>query len=256
MRKILFIIKQFIKFILRLIFGYVSGGEKCVICNSKTLIYPVCAHCKNKYFSVKEIQTVERCKYCGKELLSTKNECFQCREKPVIEHVDSMFPLFSYRLWNKELMFMWKSLEIRVLSNFFGSILKEVLKLCDGKVIVPVPPRPGKIQKKGWDQIDELCNLLEFFYGFKVLRILERHTEGQQKKLDRENRLKAIGSSYYAVSDSVLKKQLKVVGNHLPEEVILLDDVCTTGATLESCGIILKEMGVKRITGITLFIVD
>lgn len=256
MRKILFIIKQIIKLILRLVFSYVSGGEKCVICNSNTLISPVCTHCKNKYFSVKEILQVDRCEFCGKELLSTKNECFQCRENPVVKHVDSMLPLFSYRLWNKELMFMWKSLEIRVLSNFFAGILKEALDICGGKVIVPVPPRPGKIQKKGWDQIDELCNLLEFFYGFKVLRILERHSEGQQKKLDRENRLKAIGSSYYAVSDSVLKKQLKAFDNHLPDEVVLLDDVCTTGATLESCGIILKEMGVKRITGMTLFIVD
>ena len=151
---------------------------------------------------------------------------------------------------------MWKSQEIRSLSFFFAKILKGMLHKLDCKVLIPVPPRKGKLQQKGWDQIDELCNLLEFIYGYKVLRILERSTSIQQKKLGREGRLNQIGKAYSLVSADRLYKNLKKCNGRLPQSVILLDDVCTTGATLESCSILLKEAGIEKISAITLFIVD
>ena len=143
-------------------------------------------------------------------------------------------------------MFAWKSLEVRSLSLFFAGILNKVLKEAGVEFIVPVPPRKGKVKEKGWDQIDELCNLLDYVYGFKILRLLERSTSKEQKKLGREGRLKQIGSAYH------LKKPYGAV----PLSVCLLDDVCTTGSTMESCAFLLKEAGIKEIKGFTLFIVD
>ena len=49
---------------------------------------------------------------------------------------------------------------------------------------------------------------------------------------------------------------LKQYKGMLPENIILLDDVYTTGSTLESCSLVLKEVGINYITGITLFQVD
>ena len=80
-------------------------------------------------------------------------------------------------------MFRWKMSEEREFSPVFAKLLCEVLRKTDNRVIVPVPPRKGKIRKNGWDQIDELCSFLEKRYGFKVLKILERNTSKQQKKL-------------------------------------------------------------------------
>ena len=77
---------------------------------------------------------------------------------------------------------MWKSQEIRSLSLLFAKSLNIALKKLEVKYIVPVPPRKGKIQEKGWDQIDELCNLLEYLYGFKILRLLERSTKNWAEK--------------------------------------------------------------------------
>lgn len=257
MKKLWYLFKLGIKALLRLVFSIISGGDECVVCGKKSLVYPLCRDCRKEYLSIKEsVLTKERCKTCGKELLGVHNTCSACREKSVINHVDKMLPLFPYRIWNKELMFMWKSQEIRSLSLFFAKILNGVLQNLDSKVIIPVPPRKGKLQQKGWDQIDELCNLLEYIYGFKVLRILERSTAIQQKKLGREGRLKQIGRAYRVVEQVKLQKMLKPFNGTLPQAVILLDDVCTTGSTLESCSISLKEVGIKHITGITLFVVD
>ena len=243
--------------LLRFVFAVISGGEECLVCGKKSFIYPLCPACRKEYLAIKEGDIFEgRCKYCGKELLSTKETCFGCRNQRVIFHIDRMLPLFPYRIWNKELMFMWKSQEIRSLSFFFAKILAQVIKKLDSQVIVPVPPRKGKLAEKGWDQIDELCNLLEYLYGYRVLRILERSTHMQQKKLGREGRLEQIGRAYSLLPPQKLKKALKPYGGKLPYRVILLDDVCTTGSTLESSSILLKEAGISYITGLTLFVVD
>lgn len=153
-------------------------------------------------------------------------------------------------------MFMWKSLEVRSLSDLFAQILNLALKQLEANFIVPVPPRKGKIKEKGWDQIDEICSLLEFRYGYKVLHLLERRTRVQQKTLDREGRMQQIGKAYFSVPAHEFKKQLKPYGYALPQRVVLVDDVCTTGSTLESCAAILKEAGIKEVTGLTLFSVD
>ena len=198
----------------------------------------------------------ERCSCCGKELVSMKEKCMVCRENPVLKSTDSVIPLFSYRLWNRELMFRWKMSEERTFSPLFAKLLCEVLRKTGDKVIVPVPPRKGKIRRNGWDQIEELCTFLEKRYGFRVLRILERNTSGQQKKLSRSKRLESIKTAYSMCTVEVLERALKPFNGKLPETVCIIDDVCTTGSTLESCAEILKKEGIKTVNAVTLFTVD
>ena len=179
-----------------------------------------------------------------------------CREKPVLKSTDCVIPLFSYRLWNRELMFRWKMQEERNFSPIFAKLLSEILRKTGNEVIVPVPPRKGKIRKNGWDQIEELCCFLEKRYGFRVLRILERNTSGQQKKLSRTQRLESIKTAYQLCSRKLVLNALKPFSGKLPDTVCLVDDVCTTGSTLESCAEILKKEGIKTVNAVTLFTVD
>ena len=198
------------------------------------------------HFSVKKLTEVDRCQCCGSELIGVKGKCTKCHENPVLYSTDGVIPLFSYRLWNKEMMFRWKMQEERSFSPFFAKLIAQALKKTGEEYLVPVPPRKGKIRKKGWDQIDELCTFLTNRYGFKVLKILERNTSEQQKKLSRTERLKHIKNAY----------SLKPLTSKLPESVCLIDDVSTTGSTLESCASILKAAGIARVRAVTLFIVD
>ena len=246
MKKLLFLLGLGIKTCLRFVFGLISGGGECVICGGRTLVYPVCRTCIKTHFSVAKVLEWPRCRICGKPLVCEKDLCSVCREEPVLKSLDKMLPLFPYRLWNKELMFLWKTHEVRALSSLFAGLVERVLAVSDTKIIVPVPPRKGKIREKGWDQIDELCNLLEYRYGYKILRLLQRHTKVEQKKLDRQGRLEQIGKAYSCIPYK----------GELPEHVILLDDVCTTGSTMESCAWLLKDAGIKKVSGLTLFMVD
>ena len=247
---------QFLVAMFRLLYVFISGGEKCAVCGSLVFLRPVCKSCMKKHFSVSRIMESARCECCGKELLSMKGKCMVCRETPVLKSTDRVFPLFSYRLWNRELMFRWKMQGERYFSPLFARLLYEVLKSTGERNIVPVPPRKGKIRKDGWDQIEELCVFLEKRFGFRVLRLLQRNTAWQQKKLSRSERLESIKSAYSLRSPPVLEKILKPFSGHLPESVCLIDDVCTTGSTIESCARILKEAGVKKVDAVTLFTVD
>lgn len=240
--------------LIRLLFSLLKGGEHCVICGRKTILVPLCKKCQNEHFKI-EPET-KRCSCCGKTLISTKDTCLECRTNPVFSSSDYALPLYSYRLWNKELLFLWKIGNVRTLSYFFAGKISKALNKMGVKVIVPVPPRKGKIAKNGWDQIDELCYLLKVFYGFSVLKLLERNSEKQQKKLNREERIDTIGAAYRLKNSEGIKKALKSIGGNLPEEVCIIDDVCTTGSTLECCSKLIKMYGIKRVGVMSLFIVD
>ena len=174
----------------------------------------------------------------------------ECRSERVLKNLDAVFPIFSYRLWNVNLLCRWKLKGERNLSDFFAGLVKirleQVFREKEKCAVVPVPPRPGKLKKEGWDQIRELSFFLKLKYGFEIHDILERRNCVQQKTLNREERLLTIGSSYF-VKEEVGK---------IPERVCILDDVMTTGATLEGISGLLKERGAKQVFAVTLFIVD
>jgi ComF family protein len=108
-------------------------------------------------------------------------------------------------------------------------------------VLVPVPPRPGKIRKTGWDQIDSLAKLLrQRRDSLKIVRCLERKKSQSQKKLDRKDR------------KANLKGRIIAKGE-VPENCILFDDVITTGSTIGACAAALKQAGAKQVYGICLF---
>ena len=255
-KKLFFELTQFFITAFRLLYVFIDGGSECAVCSRLTFFSPVCKTCLKRYFSVDSLLKAQRCLCCGKELVSEKNKCLRCRTDPVLKSTDKVIPLFSYRLWNKELMFRWKMQGERTFSALFARLLNEVLVKAGEKIIVPVPPRKGKIRKNGWDQIDELCTFLEKRYGFRVLRVLERNSKEQQKKLNRSERLHTIKNSYSLCCAKELKAVLKPFSGKMPEHVCIIDDVSTTGATLESCAEILKAGGVITVNAVTLFTVD
>ena len=170
----------------------------------------------------------------------------ECRERDGESSLDALYPLHSYRQWKKELAFAWKSEGQRRLSPLFARLLFKALKELglEKTPIVPVPPRPGKIKEKGWDQVDELANILKKEALVEVRKdLLLRKSQGQQKKLGRSQRLGEGGAVY----------QLREGAGNIPKEVVLLDDIVTTGATMEKCAWLLKSAGVQKVHGLALF---
>jgi predicted amidophosphoribosyltransferase len=158
-------------------------------------------------------------------------------------------PLFSYRLWRRELLFLWKGRGVRLFTPLFGDLIEKAWpEIClpgNEYTLIPIPPRPGKIRDKGWDQVEDLCRYLES--RLPVLRLLCRRSKKQQKKmLGLEGRTENARASY----------TLRPGHPQIPRHIVLLDDVRTTGATLEACAEILKAAGALSVQALTLFGVD
>jgi predicted amidophosphoribosyltransferase len=114
----------------------------------------------------------------------------------------------------------------------------------------PVPPRPGKIKHNGWDQVEYLAGLLEKergrgdFFTPPVCRCLERLPSESQKELDREKRR-------LNLKGRIVLRAGKGAGP-VPRRAVLVDDVYTTGSTMEACAEALKRGGAEEVYGICL----
>ena len=230
------------------------GGGRCLRCYRECGSVPLCRECLASGALDFVPPGKNRCLLCGKPLVSegggNVSKCMGCRESSVFTCVDSVFPLYTYRLWKKALLYEWKMKGARSLTPLFAGKIWEALNLLfpggEIPVVVPVPPRPGKIWSKGWDQVDELCTYLSKLHGVRIGKFLVRENTGQQKKLTRDERLGSGGATYAPHPKAV----------SVPEKVVLLDDVLTTGATVSSCAKVLRSMGCGKITVLSLFIVD
>ena len=240
--------------------AWLLGGDTCVRCGKPSGIYPLCAPCL-RLFTHDWVPftggVAARCRICGKVLVSEIGVCSACRADPILKSTDGVFPLHAYSLWKKSLMFAWKMQDRRTLSPVFARLYADALRQLESVIgadvpLVPVPPRPGKIRARGWDQIDEVCRLLRRRHHKRVLPLLARTSRVQQKKLDRTHRLDGTGHAYVLRS----ARQLQKVCPLPPHTVMLIDDVMTTGATIEKCAAQLKRFGVQKVYALTLFAVD
>lgn len=253
-KKILPFIVKLKKSILRFYVNFLSLQE-CTICGSPICSeIPICGSCMKKEFSIrleKRLKSPENyCYYCGIPLVSEIKYCTACKKKA--ENGGSpnllfkqIFPLFPYKSSCGELVAEWKNKNCRSIAQMFAKEAAQFIagtEILTGLPIVPMPPRPKKLKTKGWDQIEDLAFHLEIFHKMKILRILKRLDSLPQKSLSKVER---------AVN---LKGKIRLnTDKPLPESLIILDDVITTGATLNTCAEILMQGGCKNIYGLCLF---
>ncbi len=231
---------------------------QCISCGNQAYGLALCKNCQRDIiynYSPRE----KRCKTCGVLLISEIDTCLDCREiessenanpchnkSEIVKNFSSVFPIHQYTLWKKELLFAWKMANNRSLTPVFAKTIEGVLQKYYANVtVVPVPPRNGKIKKRGWDQIDELCMYLQAYCNIPVQKLLVRTSKDEQKKRNRKERIENIDKSFKFIKGK----------STVPREVVLIDDIMTTGATLESCARALKDGGVDKVHGVTIFYV-
>ncbi len=251
-----FILYANLKLYMAYLLSYIAFPQQCISCGNRSFGLMLCQRCLDELLYGYPHKH-DRCSKCGIQLISEQNICLDCRSnseetesnfsgKSFLKDIDTIFPIHHYSLWKKEILFSWKIANNRTLTHVFARLIYNVIHThYNGLVIIPVPPRNGKIKKNGWDQVDELCKYLHSFYNVTIIKALVRVSNYEQKKRNRHERIETIEKAY------AVKKQTRT----LPSEVVILDDIMTTGATLESCAKALKQHGVRKIHAVTLFYV-
>jgi ComF family protein len=170
--------------------------------------------------------------------------CRKCRAE--VWDLDGVYSIFEYGGTIRQAIIQLKYHNIKTLAEPLSVYLSEYLKQhrLSFDIIVPVPIHRRKLNERGYNQTSLLAGRLGYLTHIPVMeRILirTRYTRPQAKSDSVEQRRENTRNSFKCVSRNVSGKR-----------VLLIDDVCTSGATLNSCAASLKSAGAASVWGLTL----
>lgn len=120
-------------------------------------------------------------------------------------------------------------------------------------VLIPVPLHKKKLKDRGFNQAEEIAKYLAEAWKITLLSdvlIKTRKTESQTK-LSKEQREKNVREAFRLREPPSFAHQRKGGSEIIQgKKVLLVDDVYTTGSTMNECARVLKEAGAKQVWGI------
>lgn len=205
-------------------------------------VHRVCSVCAN---SLPYCGEYRRCKHCGEPLTNEKAAlCVSCAASRT--YTARITSAFLYQDEVKNVILVFKKEEnagyAKELAAYTAAMVKNDLGGVSFDFVISVPPRLGK-GADGYDQAAFLAKAVAKRLDIPYLKNAMRQTREvkKQSSLSREERRLNLFDVFEVVSpDKVRNKTL-----------LLVDDVSTTGTTLEECAKELKRVGVYRVYGAT-----
>jgi len=199
------------------------------------------------------------CIVCGKE---GSDLCINCLlDSPPAERENAkwIFSFFDYRHPPiKKAVWFLKYKGRRGLAGvcaevMYGRILEELADLSvmenfHNPILIPIPLSQKRRRERGFNQAELICNELvkldnnENYRLERNILIKPRDTKHQAHIENRTERLRNVVGSFFVKNIEQIKSR----------NIILIDDVTTTGATLEEAKKILKQNGAKKIIAFTI----
>lgn len=224
---------------------------RCPVCGD--IVIPkgrrICSTCENKPQLIIE----PRCKKCSKPIDQEQREyCSDCERKKY--HFDYGFSLWVYDSVMKKSISDFKYNHKREYAKYYIEKVifnyKDIIKKLAPDVLVPVPIHKSKYRERGYNQAEILAYGIGKELNIPILpHLLIRNKKTlPQKQLSDKERLKNLQEAFIinnkALSD--YPKRLK--------RILLVDDIYTTGSTIEACTNVLLRNGVEHVYFITLCI--
>jgi competence protein ComFC len=207
---------------------------KCVACGQYGHL--LCLDCLK---TVDKIST-STCFECGK--ISKNGEYCQTCKKTNKPALNSILVACGYdSIPIKEIIHQLKYGGLTGLSEICGELIYErvqKVKLPHDFVIIPVPLHKFRIRNRGFNQAELIAKYVSKRIGVHGGDALKRvKNTKNQVGLSRKDRLINVEGVFDCIDVSLIKGQ----------NVLLIDDVVTTGATLNECAKALKSAGAKRV---------
>ena len=214
----------------------------CLCCEKKISQGYLCRECEEKIVFLSRL----RCRYCLKPLnISSSGSCQECSKK--LYPYQKLISATAYKEPMMSLIHLFKYKNCDYLAGFLSSlIVKHLGKIGFNpnryRLIIPVPLHKDKLKIRGYNQAGLLAKLLSnhFKIPFRDDIIGNTNIRPSQTKLPKQKREKNVEGVFMAREDLSVKN------------IILVDDIFTTGSTANACSKALKEKGAGNITIITL----
>lgn len=188
------------------------------------------------------------CKRCGVELKSGGAHCFNCRGSKETKFKCKLIrSAFVFNTSSRALVHALKYQGADYAGKYMGRLMavrfKELPELAQVEVLVPVPLFTSRVRKRGYNQSEVLARELGRCLQLPVdtTSLVRVRNTVSQTKLGRNARLENMTGAFVYKNPLAIKRKT----------VLLIDDVATTGATLEGCAQALKKAGAKRVLAYT-----
>ncbi len=208
--------------------------SSCPVCNLPSNNYatvPICKECWSEIRSYKGNSCSICSKILGLEDISICAECY--RERPFFKKV-LFFGLYDGVL--KEAIHLYKFSGFKRLSRPISNLLSN-MEIPDADLIVPVPLTKRRLKERGFNQSYLLARHLSRIFKVKSMNNLLVKTKetAPQSTLTKKERLRSLKHAF---------KSTERIDN---KRVIILDDVFTTGTTLNECARVLLNSGAEEV---------
>lgn len=224
----------------------------CRICGQSldtAMAIPFCRACIE---SLQQRLAEPLCHRCGRPIVSTavaggatQPLCHFCRGYEYAFDLARSFGAYTPTMARAVLLLKYAS--VMPLGAWFAGTLAEIVSSNPDRfqadVLVPVPLDQGRKRERGYNQAEliakPLARLLRI--PFKSCLLVRTRPRPNQLRLTRRERWETVRGAYATEPGGRVDKL----------RVLLLDDVFTTGATLDACSKALKGAGAARVVGLT-----
>ena len=208
---------------------------------------PICEACLNSFERI----GAPICSRCGRPFVSpiaaeaSQPLCRLCRAGKYSFDCARSFAQYNEQLTAAILLLKYE--EIHSLGRWFAAQLTKVLASNEdfmrADVVVPVPLHPDRLRERGYNQAELIAGPLARRLNLKLGAYLLVRTLPRPPRLhlSRRERWESVRGAY-AINKGVRVDNLRI---------LLVDDVMTTGATLDVCAKALKGAGAAEVFGLT-----
>lgn len=213
--------------------------SQCVVCG----IYGqyLCVHCYSHLVKHEKIPVCHVCKSIRHNYMNHK----QCLTKTALTSIEICF---ERNIACKKLIVDLKyNLYFDIasyISSFYISRLSKLYKKEDSIILVPVPLHKKKLWNRGFNQTFLISEKIAEYFSWSVKELLIRkkntRTQVGLQRLQREKNLQEV---FEVKHDTVTQKAV----------FIIVDDIMTTGTTLEMCAAALKKAYPNEIHAIVFY---
>jgi len=221
--------------------------DVCILCETELQFDEeyLCPGCYNAI----SILTPPLCTQCSTELppfLPSRNKCSSCSSRKwyfnkcisIIRYDDTAKKIFH------EIKFRKRRNILSIFSNYITQKLESFELNVNNAIIIPVPLNYNRKIERDFNQSHIIAKMVRSFYRLpcesNILKRIKQSTP--QSVLNRKERLENLIGSFTVVKPYKIRNK----------DILLIDDVFTTGSTVNECSRVLKESGAHTITVITI----